>query len=60
MKLSNINKPTKPLWNKIALACTTISSGIAGYGYFNNMPNVMLVGGLIGILGNVIPIFASE
>ena len=60
MKLSNINKPTSPFWNKVALSCTAASAFIAGYGYFANIKGFMLAGGILGILGTVIPIFISN
>lgn len=60
MKIKNINKPTSPMWNKIALACTAVSAFIGGYGYFLDNKVVMGIGGVLGILGVVIPIFSSN
>jgi hypothetical protein len=60
MKLSNINKPTSPFWNKVALACASASAFIAGYGALADDKNFMIAGGILGILGTIIPIFISN
>lgn len=60
MKLSNINKPTSPFWNKVAVSCAAASGFIAGYGLLSNLKGFMIAGGVLGIIGTVLPIFMNN
>lgn len=53
--LKNANKPTSPFWGKVAMACAAASSFIAGYGLIANMKAFVIAGGILGVLGTVIP-----
>lgn len=60
MKLSNINKPTSPFWSKVALACAAASAFIASYGLAAEIKAFTITGGILGVLGTVIPILMSN
>lgn len=60
MKLNNINKPTSPLMAKIAVACSAASAFIATYGLVANMKAFIIAGGVLGVLGTIIPPFLDN
>lgn len=57
MKLDNVNKPTRPVWNKIQLASMAASVFMASYGGLTDNHTWMLIGGIFGLIGTVLPIF---
>ena len=59
LKLENIHQPTSPLLSKIAVACSAVSAFIAGYGAVADMKGFMIAGGILGIIGTIIPPFIS-
>ncbi len=60
MSIKNINKPTSPFWGKVIVACSLISGCIAAYGKWEGIPWIMNVGGVLGIIGTVLPVILSS
>jgi hypothetical protein len=60
MKLENVNKPTRPFWNKVQLAAASAGTFCAGFGLLYEDHNFIMAGGLLGVVGTVLPIFANK
>lgn len=60
VELNNINKPTSAFWGKIQLACTAVSGTMATFALLSESHTWVLIAGILGCLGVVIPIFMKE
>src|SRR5215216_5664769 len=60
MKKNNLNKPTSVFWSKVILVCTTISGFGASTSYFMEWKEAMLIFGVFGMLGAVLPVLLSD
>jgi hypothetical protein len=60
MNIKNINKPTSPFWGKVIVSCATASAFIAGYGKWADNETMINIGGVLGILGTVLPVLLSN
>lgn len=58
--LNNLNKPSTPFWKKVAVACSAASAFIAGYALIADMKGFLIAGGLLGIIGTIIPPFIDD
>ncbi len=57
--INNIDKPTKPFWNKISLACMFVSSSITGTALGGDNHTMAWIGWSLTIVGGVIPILTN-
>lgn len=60
MKISNVNKHTSPFWNKVILASAAGSAFIAGYGLLADHKVFITIGGVLGLVGTMGPIFVNS
>jgi len=59
MKISNIHKPTSPFWNKVIVASAAGSAFLGGYGLISQHNIFIIVGGVLGLIGTMLPVFIS-
>lgn len=60
MKISNVNKPTSPFWNKVIVASASGSAFLGGYGLIANHPTFIVIGGVLGLIGTMLPVFINS
>lgn len=60
MKVSNINKPTNPFWNKVIVASAAGSAFLGGYGLIGSNPTFVAIGGVLGLIGTMLPVFVGS
>lgn len=59
LKTSNINRPTSPFWNKVIVASAAGSGFLGGYGLIANHQVFVIIGGILGLIGTMLPVFVS-
>lgn len=59
IKASNINKPTSPFWNKVIVASAAGAAFLGGYGLITNHQVFIVIGGILGLIGAMGPVFIS-
>jgi hypothetical protein len=60
INISNINKPTPPFWNKVIAASAAGSAFLASYGLVSNHQVFVVLGGVLGLIGTMLPVFISN